>query len=90
MCEQIWTWNNLPIVLTNHAWDKSAEIGLDMWDIMQLLEYSDDCLEDKREINKFERCTKWGGNDIKIVFKKDYTKWLDSLCWVIITIIERG
>ncbi|WP_407412122.1 hypothetical protein [Methanobrevibacter sp.] len=38
MCEQMWIWNNLPIVLTNHAWDKSADIGLSMWDIIQLLD----------------------------------------------------
>lgn len=90
MCDDIWTWNNLPIVLTNHAWDKSADIGLSMWDIMQLLEYSEDCLEDKRKINTFERCTKWGGKDIKIVFQKDYSRWSNSNCWLIITIIERG
>ena len=90
MCEQIWNWKNLPIILTDHALDKSYDIGLSMYDIEQLLEYSDDCLEDKREKKIFERCTKWRGNDIKIVFKKDYTKWLDSNCWLIITIIERG
>lgn len=90
MCEHMWIWNNLPIVLTNHAWDKSADIGLSMWDIIQLLEYSEDCLEDKRKVNKFERCTKWRGKDIKIVFQKDYTKWSNSNCWLIITIIERG
>ena len=46
MCEQIWNWKNLPIVLTDHAYDKSYEIDLAMCDIIQLLEYSDDCLED--------------------------------------------
>lgn len=89
MCEFSHKWRNLPIVLTNHAYDKSADIQLSLWDIQQILEYSEDCLENKREINKFERCTKWRKKDIKIVFKKEYSQWTDKISWIIITIIER-
>ena len=34
-------WKGLPIVLTNHATDKAFELYLDVWDIKQLLEYSE-------------------------------------------------
>ena len=87
--DYLYSWKNMPIVLTDHAYEKAFKINLSMWDIVQILEYSDDCMDSKREKGVFERCTKWAGNDIKIVFKKSFSLWLNCQSWFIITIIER-
>lgn len=86
--EGLCKWKDIPIVLTHHAYDKSYEIGLTLWDVSLLLEYGEDCLQQRREKFIFERCSKWGKNDIKIVFKKEYTNWYNQICWIIITIIQ--
>lgn len=84
----MYTWRGFPIILTDHAYDKMSNIRLSMWDLIQILDYSEDCLEDKRR-DVFERCTKWRKKEIKVVFKKEYSKWAESLGWIIITVMER-
>lgn len=84
----MYTWRGFPIILTDHAYDKMYNIRLSMWDLIQILDYSDDCLKGQRK-DIFERCTKWRKKEIKIVFKKEYSKWTNSLSWIIITVIER-
>ena len=82
------TWKNKPVILTDHACEKAFEIQMSTWDIIQILEYSEDCLKDKREKDKFERCSTWKGHNVKIVFKKAYSGWTERISWIIITIIE--
>ena len=43
----MYTWRGFPIILTDHAYDKMSNIRLSMWDLIQILDYSEDCLEDK-------------------------------------------
>ena len=65
------------------------DIQMSVLDLIQILEYSEDCLNEKRKKDIFERCTKWRKQEIKIVFKKEYSNWTDSLSWIIITVIKR-
>lgn len=81
-------WRKLPLVLTDHAYEKSNDLRMSIWDIKQILEYSRDCLESKREKDKLERCSTWRGNNIKFVLKKAYSGWTESISWIVITIIE--
>ena len=82
------TWRNLPVILTDPACEKSSEIRMSIWDLIQILEYSTNCLKNRRKEDKLERCSTWRGHNIKIVLKKAYSGWTDSISWIVITIIE--
>lgn len=86
--DYLYIWNNKPVVLTDHALEKSVQLQMSIYDIITILDYSYDCLEIRREKDKFERCSSWKGNDIKIVFKKEYSGWTECVSWIIITIIQ--
>ncbi|MEW6011126.1 MAG: hypothetical protein CIT03_07460 [Methanobacterium sp.] len=81
-------WDGLPLVSTDHALEKMMELSMRLYDVAILLEYAEPC-GDKRKKGTYELCDKWKGKDIKIVFTKKYSGWVDNIAWIIITIIEK-
>lgn len=86
--DYLYAWKNKPVILTDHAAEKSMQLQMSIYDIIAVLDDSYDCLMNKREKDKFERCSSWKGKDIKIVFKKGYSGWTECVSWIIITIIK--
>lgn len=82
------TWQGLPLISSNHALDKMIGLGMRLYDVAVLLEYGNEC-GDKRKDGTYEICERWRGKEIKIILTQDYSRWVEDMAWIIITIIEK-
>ncbi len=83
------SWRGLTLVPTYHATQKMHEIGMQLYDVVNILKYGSDCEDGRRKDDTHERCEKWGKKDIKVVVFKEYSGWVDDEAWIIKTVIMK-
>ncbi|MFA0846335.1 hypothetical protein [Methanobacterium formicicum] len=82
-------WRGLCIVPSCHAIEKMAAIGMQLYDIANLLEYGQPCLDEKRKDDTHTICEKWAKRTLKIVVSKDYSQTVNDEAWILVTVIEK-
>jgi len=65
------TYKELRIAVANRVVHKElAELGLDLWDVKEILEFGFDCSRGRRKPNIKEKCIRIGNKIIKVVVEK--------------------
>lgn len=81
-------WEGLHIIPSCHAIETMDDIGMQLYDIANLLEYGQSC-EEKRKDDTYTVCERWAKRTIKIVVKRNYSGLVKSDAWIVITIIVK-
>ena len=77
------SFKGLPIVPSRTAMNEMTRLGMDEWDILQMLEEGYNCYASKRKEGTLEKCINKGNKTIKAVVVRSHNWSLDCDVWVI-------
>jgi hypothetical protein len=66
------------------AYRELSDLGLDLFDVLDVLERGYDCERSKRKAGTVERCRRDGRKVLKVVVVDSLQEWNDSRVWLVI------
>ncbi|MFH0815399.1 MAG: hypothetical protein V1934_01080 [Methanobacteriota archaeon] len=61
-----------------------SELGLDLFDVLDILENGYDCERSKRKVGTVERCKRDGRKVLKVVVVDSLQEWDESRVWLVV------
>jgi hypothetical protein len=74
----------LPIIPTRSAMNEMSELGMTLWDVLEVLEYGQDCYASKRRNGTLERCLDKGKRTTKVVVIRSHNWSLCTDVWALV------
>jgi len=84
------TYQGLPKILTRHAGDELADLGLDLWFVKEVLENGYDWPSKERKREEIERCIRRKRAIYKVVAARSHSRLPKQDVWVIIHVSKFG
>lgn len=77
-------YDGLPIRPTRSVYHELKNLGMDLYDVLRVLEDGYDCRKSRREEGVIERCLEFGDMAIKVVAAESYEFWSKQEVYAII------
>ena len=74
-------YRGLPIIPSKTAGRELLELGLDLFDVQEILEYGYDCAISRRKEGVLEKCVDIGRKTTKVVVAKSYNYSMQQDVW---------
>lgn len=81
---QLPAWQGLQLKNTKASYHELEELGMDLSNVVNILENGYDCSRSKRREDLYERCVNWYNKTIKVVVVKTFDTDLDAWVWVVL------
>ena len=88
-------WKEKPVIpaISKEVRDEMLELGIDLYDVVYILENGYDFPIGKRKVGVIEKCIRKGTKVIKVVVVESQFKWPDGFvekCWKLIHVGKFG
>lgn len=78
------SFGGLPLACTHSAYGELRDLGLDLGEIRESLEFGFNCSRSRRKKGILERCLRRGSKVLRVVVARGFNEFLERECWVVI------